>query len=219
MRARQPHEISLGQRAMKRALDLIVSTLVLVTTSWLILLLFVIATIDARRNGFLLQTRVGRNGKPFKMIKIRTMRDRADCQTTVTTSHDVRITRIGRVLRRLKLDELPQFLNVVTGRMSLVGPRPDVLGFADRLEGADRITLSIRPGITGPATLRFRDEESLLARQPDPEWYNRAVIYPEKVRLNREYVENYRFGRDLSLIYRTVFGGSEGPGGRASEIG
>jgi lipopolysaccharide/colanic/teichoic acid biosynthesis glycosyltransferase len=91
--------------------------------------------------------------------------------------------------------------------MSLVGPRPDVPGFADQLQGSDRIILSIRPGITGPATVKFRDEEALLAEQGDPETYNREVIYPEKVRLNREYIENYRFSSDLRLLLQTVFGG------------
>ena len=125
--------------------------------------------------------------------------------TTVTTSYDARITGIGAILRRLKLDELPQLINVLTGTMSFVGPRPDVPGYADRLDGDDRVVLSVRPGITGPATLHFRNEEELLAGQEDPEWYNREVIYPAKVRMNRHYIENYSLREDLRLIWRTVF--------------
>jgi lipopolysaccharide/colanic/teichoic acid biosynthesis glycosyltransferase len=190
---------------MKRTFDLVVSVTALAASFWLILLLFVIATIDTRKNGFLLQTRIGRHGRPFKLIKLRTMRNRPDCQTTVTSAGDPRITKVGRILRQAKLDELPQLFNVVLGHMSLIGPRPDVPGFADKLEGDDRIILSVRPGISGPASLKFRDEEALLARQCDPEKYNREVIYPEKVRLNREYIENYSFSSDLKLVFETIF--------------
>lgn len=90
--------------------------------------------------------------------------------------------------------------------MSFVGPRPDVPGFADKLSGDDRIILFIRPGITGPATLKYKNEEEILARQADPEKYNREVIFPDKVRLNREYVENYSFGKDLKYIFQTIVG-------------
>ena len=106
--------------------------------------------------------------------------------TTVTTTHDVRITRSGAWLRRLKIDELPQLVNVMRGEMSLVGPRPDVPGFADRLEGPDRVVLTVRPGITGPAALAYRHEEEILAGVADPERYNREVIWPDKVRINRD---------------------------------
>jgi len=99
---------------------------------------------------------------------------------------------------------LPQLFNVLVGDMSIVGPRPDVAGFADRLEGEDRVVLSVRPGITGPASIRFKDEEVLLSRVEDPEHYNRMVLFPEKVRLNREYVERYSFWRDLYYIWRTI---------------
>jgi lipopolysaccharide/colanic/teichoic acid biosynthesis glycosyltransferase len=127
--------------------------------------------------------------------------------TCVTTAADPRVTRVGRILRRTKIDELPQLFNVLAGHMSFVGPRPDVPGFADRVQGPDRIILSVRPGITGPATLRFRDEEALLAAQEDPERFNREVLFPEKVRLNRAYVENYRLVDDVACLVRTVFGG------------
>ena len=173
---------------------------------WLILLGFLIATIDTRQNGFFTQNRVGRGGRTFKVVKIRTMRKVQGLDTTVTTSMDARITKWGRILRRLKIDELPQLMNVLLGNMSLVGPRPDVPGYADKLTGDDRVILSIRPGITGPATLKYRDEEEILASVEDPEAYNREVIFPDKVRINREYIKNYTLLSDIRYIIRTVVG-------------
>lgn len=190
--------------ALKRGFDVLGSAIGLIVTWWLILLAYTIATIDTGQSGFFTQTRVGQRGVPFKLIKIRTMRDIPSIWTTVTRDGDPRITRVGQFFRKTKIDELPQLFNVLMGHMSFVGPRPDVPGFADQLSGQDRIILTVRPGITGPATLRFRHEEALLAAQPDPESYNRTVIYPEKVRLNREYVENYSFIEDLEYVYRTL---------------
>ncbi|OGP49106.1 MAG: sugar transferase [Deltaproteobacteria bacterium RBG_13_43_22] len=197
---------SLSSRIIKRCFDLFFSTLGLFATGWLILLAFLAASWDTKRNGFFVQTRVGKNGKPFKVIKIRTMKDSPKFGTTVTINNDPRITRWGRFFRKTKIDELPQLINIFIGDMSFVGPRPDVPGFADRLTGEDRIILSVRPGITGPATLRFRDEEEILARQVNPERYNREVIFSEKVRLNREYVEKYSFWKDIKYICQTIFG-------------
>jgi lipopolysaccharide/colanic/teichoic acid biosynthesis glycosyltransferase len=113
---------------------------------------------------------------------------------------------LGRFWRKTKIDELPQLINVLKGDMSFVGPRPDVPGYADKLEGEDRIVLSVRPGITGPATLKYRDEEALLAGQKDPERYNNEVIWPDKVRINKEYIKSYSFKNDLVYIAKTIFG-------------
>lgn len=176
----------------------------LITVGWLIALLWLAATLDTRKNGFFIQARVGRNGDLFNAIKIRTMKDISGFETVVTTRQDPRITPLGHIVRRLKLDELPQLINVFLGHMSFVGPRPDVPGYADLLQGDDRIVLTVRPGITGPATIRFRHEERELAEQLDPERYNREVIYPLKVKLNREYIEKYTFQKDLRYIYRTI---------------
>lgn len=188
----------------KRLFDFIVSGIGLVLSSWLIVLAYLLATIDTGRNGFFTQTRVGRNGRLFSVIKIRTMRDIPGFDTTVTRSDDPRITRLGRFFRKYKIDELPQLLNVFLGQMSFVGPRPDVPGFADQLTGDDRVILTVRPGITGPATLKFRNEENILATKEDPEAYNRAVIFPEKIRLNKAYVKNYNFGQDIVYIWKTL---------------
>lgn len=165
---------------------------------------FILAWLDTRQSGFFVQNRVGYRGKLFKLLKIRSMRDNPAIKTTVTTANDPRITKLGKFFRKTKIDELPQLFNVLWGDMTLVGPRPDVMGFADRLEGDDRIILSIRPGIIGPGTLKYLYEEEELARQSNPEQYNREVIFPDKVRLNRAYIENYSFWNDLKYIYKTL---------------
>lgn len=190
----------------KRAFDLVAATLGLALAGWIILLAVVAARIDTGQSGLFRQARVGRHGRSFNLLKIRTMRPVEGIDTSVTVAGDARITPVGRLLRRLKVDELPQLWNVLVGQMSLVGPRPDVPGFADRLEGEDRIILEVRPGITGPASLKYRDEEALLAGQPDPEAYNRDVIWPDKVGINRQYVENWSFLADLRYIWRTILG-------------
>ena len=196
--------LSPANRFLKRIFDILISSLGLLVVWPLILLGWVAATLSTRKNGFFIQTRVGLLGKPFKLFKLRSMRACSDLRTTVTTRQDPRITRVGRILRRTKVDELPQLLNVLLGHMSIVGPRPDVPGFADRLSGDDLMVLSIQPGITGPATLEFRNEEELLSNQSDPERYNREVIWPKKVQLNREYVANYSFWKDIVYIWRTI---------------
>ncbi len=198
--------LSRRQRAAKRAFDLAVSTTGLAATGWILAPAWVLATLDTRANGFFTQTRVGRGGRTFKVIKLRTMRVDTSVSTTVTTQADPRITRLGRLWRRTKIDELPQLINVVLGDMSLVGPRPDVPGFADQLEGDDRLVLSVRPGITGPATLKYRDEEVLLDSVDDAEAYNRDVIYPDKVRINVDYVAHWSLAADLRYLLATVFG-------------
>lgn len=199
--------LSQRQIIIKRLFDIIFSLTGLVLLGWIILVAFILATIDTRKNGFFTQERIGKNGKIFKVIKIRTMRELPGFDTTVTTQRDPRITRLGAVLRKTKIDELPQLINVLLGQMSFVGPRPDVPGYADKLPEEDRrVILSVRPGITGPATLKYRAEEEILATVDDPETYNREVIFPDKVRINREYVENYSFINDLRYIWATIMG-------------
>lgn len=150
------------------------------------------------------QTRVGCQGRLFRCVKFRTMQVSSEGLGTITTATDSRVTPVGRFLRRWKLDELPQLWNVVMGEMSFVGPRPDVPGYADRLNGSDRRVLELRPGITGPATLLFRDEERLLAMAKDAKAFNDQVIYPEKLRINLEYREKRSFWRDIGYVIATV---------------
>jgi len=196
--------LSFPDRFLKRTLDLVLALLLIALTFGIMLLAWLLATLSTGKNGLFTQTRIGRHGKPFKILKIRTMKDHPGLHTTATTAHDPRITPLGRWLRRLKIDELPQLFNVLMGQMSFVGPRPDVPGFADQLQGDDRILLSLRPGITGPATLAFRHEEELLAQQEDPDTYNREVIFPEKVRINKEYLQNYSILKDFRYILQTA---------------
>lgn len=197
--------LSRRHRVVKRALDLVVAGIGLVVSAPVLLPALAIATIETRRSGLFRQIRVGRDGELFQLLKVRTMRDDAPgVRTTVTTRADQRITRSGRLFRRLKIDELPQLVNVLRGEMSLVGPRPDVPGYADRLEGDDRRILTVRPGITGPAAIAYRDEEELLAAVDDPEVYNSEVIWPDKVRINLEYVDNYSLLADVDCLTETV---------------
>jgi lipopolysaccharide/colanic/teichoic acid biosynthesis glycosyltransferase len=194
--------------ALKRTFDLVFSLLGLLVLSPLIILAWLAASLDTRSNGFFIQDRVGKNGATFKIFKIKTMREAANSGNTVTTSSDDRITRTGAFFRKTKIDELPQLWNVLTGDMSFVGPRPDVPGYADDLEGEDRIILSVRPGITGPASLKYQNEEELLDQQDDAFRYNREVIWPDKVRINKEYIRNYSFSKDLKYIVSTVARGA-----------
>ena len=162
---------------------------------------------------FFSQKRVGRNGRLFTMHKFRTMTmDHGG--SSVSVAGESRITPLGAKLRKYKLDELPELWNVLIGDMSFVGPRPDVPGYADALVGEDREVLQLRPGITGPASLKYRNEEDLLARVAsdgidgynDPVKYNDEVIYPDKVRLNRYYLNHYSFWMDIKMIFATVLG-------------
>ena len=152
-----------------------------------------------------IQERVGKDCKLFRCHKFRSMIVE-HTGSSVSVAGESRITPLGAKLRKYKLDELPELWDVLIGNMSFVGPRPDVPGYADKLQGDDRIILSIRPGITGPATLKYRNEEELLATVDNPQHYNDTVIYPDKVRINRYYAEHYSFAKDLQIIVCTVFG-------------
>lgn len=151
------------------------------------------------------QRRVGQHGRLFTMYKFRSM---TTCHSgsTVSVKGESRITPLGAVLRKYKLDELPELWNVLIGDMSFVGPRPDVPGYADKLEGEDKRMLLLKPGITGPASLKYRNEEELLAEQENPLKYNDEVLFPDKVRLNIEYLNNWSFGNDIKIIISTVLG-------------
>ncbi len=170
-------------------------------------------------SAFFVQKRVGRDGKLFKCHKFRTMTTKHS-GSSVSVAGDSRITPLGAKLRHYKLDELPELWDVLTGNMSFVGPRPDVPGYADQLQGDDRDVLKLRPGITGPATLKYRLEDEMIAeyvaqKQQEGDTrdaqdiaveYNDTVIYPDKVRLNCYYYRNYSFVKDIQMIFCTVLG-------------
>ena len=168
---------------------------------------------------FFVQKRVGKNGKLFNCHKFRTMTVNHN-GSTVSVAGDSRITPFGAKLRHYKLDELPGLWEVLIGNMSFVGPRPDVPGYADQLQGEDRVVLKLRPGITGPATLKYRLEDEMISNyvaerqavgdtrdsQVIAVEYNDTVIYPDKVRLNKYYYEHYSFWKDIEMIFATVLG-------------
>ena len=153
------------------------------------------------------QKRVGRQGRLFTLYKFRTMIHNADTMSggSITVENDDRITVIGKLLRRWKLDELPTLWNVLKGDMSFVGPRPDVPGYADKLVGESRRVLEMRPGITGPATLKYSNEEKLFADVDKSKKYNDEVIFPDKVQINLEYMDNWSFWMDIKIIFKTIF--------------
>lgn len=151
------------------------------------------------------QRRVGQYGRLFTMVKFRSMTV-AHGGSSISVAGESRITPLGAKLRKYKLDELPELWNVLIGDMSFVGPRPDVPGYADQLEGEDREILTLKPGITGPASLKYKNEEELLSKVEDPIRYNNEVIFPDKVRINREYLKEWTFWGDIQIILRTVFG-------------
>ena len=151
------------------------------------------------------QRRVGQHGRLFTMYKFRSMTV-GHGGSSVSVAGESRITLLGAKLRKYKLDELPELWNVLVGDMSFVGPRPDVPGYADKLMSDDRRMLLLKPGITGPASLKYRNEEELLAGQAVPQKYNDEVLFPDKVRINIEYLDNWSFWYDIKIIVYTVFG-------------
>ena len=191
--------------SLKRSFDILFSLIGLLIFSWVIIINWLIAAIETKSNGFFTQKRVGKDGSLFTLIKIKTMKQISGFDTTVTTKNDIRITKLGSFFRKIKLDELPALWNVFIGDMSLVGPRPDVPGYADKLTGDNRRILQLRPGITGPATLKYANEEQLLANVDDPVKYNDEVIFPDKVRINLEYLDNWSLWLDIKIIIRTIF--------------
>ena len=190
---------------MKRLFDFTCSFVGLFLLSPLILLLAIVVKVTSKGPVFFIQERVGKDGKIFKMIKFRSMFVTQEPSSTISIKGDIRVTKIGVFLRRYKLDELPELINVLLGHMSLVGPRPDVPGYADKLVGEDRNILKLRPGITGPASLKYSNEEEILVKQKNPKAYNDEVIYPDKVRINLEYYNNQSIWLDIKIIFATIF--------------
>lgn len=176
----------------KRLFDIGFSLFGLLFLGWLILLLSLISFFDCCGKGFFTQTRIGQYAASFKIYKIRTMHKSTDC-----------ISGYGRFLRKYKLDELPQLVNILLGQMSFVGPRPDVPGYYDRLEGEDRKILKLKPGLCSRAALRYYNEEHLLSQQQNPLQYNDKVIFPDKVRMNLNYFQKISLREDLSILLAT----------------
>lgn len=189
---------------MKRFFDIIASGLGLIVLSPLFLILAIWIKCDSKGPVFYRQVRVGRWNKDFRIFKFRSMRVGADKGSLVTIGgHDPRITRSGYFIRKFKLDELPQLINVFIGEMSLVGPRPEVRHYVDYWTPEQMHVLDVQPGITDPASIKFRNENELMEQVEDPEKYYIEVIMQEKIRLYLEYVEKQSFFYDLGLIFKT----------------
>ena len=204
---------------LKFLFDRVVSFFGLIVLSPVLLIVAILVKVKMPGGPVLfVQQRVGKDARLFKVHKFRTMTVNHG-GSSVSVAGESRITPLGAKLRRYKLDELPELWDVLVGNMSFVGPRPDVPGYADKLEGEDRVVLEMRPGITGPATLKYKHEEEMIKEyvnqakaDGDPRteteialWYNDHVIYPDKVRINCEYYRNYSFFKDMKLIFETVF--------------
>jgi lipopolysaccharide/colanic/teichoic acid biosynthesis glycosyltransferase len=194
--------LSTRQHRCKRLFDLLLALLVLPLLIIPLLLLWLMASIDMGTNGLFVQQRIGRYGHPFLLYKLRTLKGAGHEDIGQVKAME---TRFGHWLRKTKLDELPQLFNILKGDMSWVGPRPDVPGYADQLEGDDRELLELRPGLTGPATLKYQSEDQLLLAQPDPKAYNDQVIWPDKVKINRAYLREWSLMKDIGYIVKSIF--------------
>ena len=188
----------------KRSLDIAMSSIGLLALWPLLLAIAAVLRIKMGSPVLFRQQRVGRQGRIFTLLKFRTMRLDSESMGTVTVQGDPRVTPFGAVLRRIKMDEFPQLMNVLVGDMSLVGPRPDVPELIDTLTSADRAVLSERPGVTGPASVIYAREEAILARKRNPIIYNEKVIFLRKVRINKLYISNMSLCADLYWIIRTI---------------
>ena len=189
---------------LKRAFDIVASGLGLILLSPLLLVVAIWIKLDSKGPVFYRQTRVGQYNKDFRIFKFRTMHTGSDKGSQVTIGdRDPRVTRAGYWIRKFKIDELPQLINVFVGEMSLVGPRPEVRHYVDYWTPEQMHVLDVRPGITDPASIKFRNENELMEKAEDPEKYYIEVIMQEKIKLYLEYVEKHNFFYDLGLIFKT----------------
>ncbi len=199
------NEISQINRFIKRTFDIIAGGIGLIISSPIILISALLVRICYGESGFFTQIRIGKDGKKFKIYKIKSMSSKVKFDTTVTTDNDPRITKLGKFFRKTKIDELPQLINVVKGEMSFVGPRPDVEEVINTLDEEEkRVYLSVRPGITGPASIKYKNEEEILSKVDDPERHNIEVIFRDKVDINSDYIKEYSFIKDIKYIVNTV---------------
>ncbi len=190
---------------VKRLFDFLAALTGIILFAPLLLVIAFLIKIKMPGPAFFTQKRVGQHGKLFTMIKFRTMTVNHG-GSSISVKGESRITKLGAILRKYKLDELPGLWNVLLGQMSFVGPRPDVPGYADKLEGEDRKILLLKPGITGPASMKYASEEEILAQQSNPVKYNNEIIYPDKVHINLNYLKHQSFLLDLKIIVYTVLG-------------
>lgn len=189
---------------MKRSFDVISAFMALLLLMPLLLLVSLLIKLTMPGPVLFRQKRLGFGGRPFTICKFRSMKVNRS-KVSITLSSDNRITPLGRFLRRSKIDELPQLWNILRGDMSVVGPRPDVPGYSDKLQGSDQLLWTVRPGLTGLDSISYPDEETILDQQPDPQKYYDEVLWPDKVRLNLAYIKNRSFLMDMAIILFTIF--------------
>ena len=191
---------------IKRCADVTLALAGIILLLPLLVLTALLVKLDSAGPVLFVHERIGRGFRPFRMYKFRTMRADAPLEgSVVTVRGDTRVTRMGRLLRRTKLDELPQLINVLNGEMSLVGPRPEVRRYVEQFRGDYEELLTVRPGITDPASLKYRDEEAILAAAACPEDYYVHQVLPDKIQLSRQYVRSASFPGDLLILLRTIF--------------
>ena len=190
---------------IKRLFDIILSFVGIIILIPVFIIVAILIKIDSSGPVFFLQERVGLNGKLFKIIKFRSMKINHNNSLTVTIENDKRITRIGKKIRKYKIDEIPELINVFIGNMSFVGPRPDVPGYADLLKGESRNILKLRPGITSRASIKYANEEMMLLNEDDPIAYNNNIIFPDKIKMNLNYYNNNNIWIDIKIIFATLF--------------
>ncbi len=178
---------------IKRLFDFILSLLLAVLLSPLLVFFYILSSLDTGSNGLFFQKRVGQYGKLFTIYKLKTIHPKTQ-----------KISKIGIFLRKTKLDELPQLINILKGDMSFVGYRPDIEGYYDKLEGENRKILNLKPGLTSLASIKYANEEELLAKQTNPTAYNDEIIFPDKVKMNLDYYKSHSFLVDLQIILKTL---------------
>lgn len=186
------------QSVIKRSFDIIFSIILFFLFFWVLVLAWIISVIDTRTNGVFIQERIGQYGRKFHIYKLRTMKAGENLEV-------LHKSKLGKLLRKYKLDELPQLINVLKGEMSIVGPRPDISGYYDLLKGEDRKILELKPGLTSLASLKYYNEDALLENQYDPLVYNDEVLFPDKIKMNLEYYHHQSFYNDLQIIAATCF--------------
>ncbi|PWU67166.1 sugar transferase [Gracilibacillus dipsosauri] len=189
---------------MKRIVDFVLALLMFVILLPISIIISIFIVIDSGLPVFFKQERMGYKGQTFKIVKFRTMRPNTSTLDGITHKEDMRITRIGKILRKFRLDEIPQLINVLKGEMSFVGPRPDMPHLYQNKDKYYQYVLLVPPGITGKATLEFKDEDALLSESKNPEQYYRERIFPEKVRINVEYIKVATLIKDFKIMFETV---------------
>ena len=189
----------------KRIFDIFASLIVIILLLWLFIIISIWILLDSRGGIFYKQIRVGKDGKEFYLLKFRSMQTNADKSGQLTIGNDARVTTVGRFIRKTKIDEFPQLINILKGEMSIVGPRPEVPKYVALYNNEQRKVLQVLPGLTDYASVEYINEQKVLGEASDPEKKYVEEVMPKKLNLNLKYIEERSFGLDLKLIFKTIF--------------